>query len=110
MASQNVQIFTDADFKQAVLEASEPVIVDFWAEWCGPCKAMAPTLDELADDNVGKVKIGKLNVDENNGTAMNYGIRGIPTLLFFKNGEVVDQVVGVAPKEAIQQKIDEITG
>ena len=110
MASQNVQIFTDADFKQAVLEAAEPVIVDFWAEWCGPCKAMAPTLDELADDNVGKVKIGKLNVDENNGTAMNYGIRGIPTLLFFKNGEVVDQVVGVAPKEAIQQKIDAIAG
>jgi thioredoxin 1 len=110
MASQNVHIFTDADFKQAVLESAEPVIVDFWAEWCGPCKAMAPTLDELADDNDGKVKIGKLNVDENNGTAMNYGIRGIPTLLFFKNGEVVDQVVGVAPKDAIQQKIDAITG
>jgi thioredoxin len=109
MASQNVQIFTDADFKQVVLEAAEIVIVDFWAEWCGPCKAMGPTLDELADANVGKVKIGKLNVDENNGTAMNYGIRGIPTLLFFKNGEVVDQVVGVAPKEAIQQKIDALS-
>ena len=89
---------TDASFEQDVLNSAEPVVVDFWAEWCGPCKQIAPALEEIASELKGKVKVVKINVDENPGVASQYGIRSIPTLLAFKGGERVDQKVGAAPK------------
>jgi len=89
---------TDASFDAEVLQANEPVVVDFWAEWCGPCKMIAPVLEEIADEMNGKVKIAKLNVDENQQTAMKYGVRSIPTLIMFKNGEPASTQVGAAPK------------
>lgn len=93
---------SDDTFEQEVLKASEPVIVDFWAEWCGPCKTIAPALEELAEEFKGKVKFVKMNVDENPQTPMSYGIRGIPTLIMFKNGEVADQQVGAHPKTTLK--------
>jgi thioredoxin 1 len=104
MAGKYVTL-TDGNFKEEVLESSTPVLVDFWAEWCGPCRVIAPAIEELAEAYDGKVKIGKLNVDEQSNIAGQYGIRSIPTLLFFQNGEVVDQVVGAVPKSAIESKL-----
>ena len=106
MAGTNVQTFTDGDFETTVLKASGPVLVDFWADWCGPCKRLAPTIDQLATDYAGKLTIGKLNVDDNPNTAFKFQIRGIPAVLLFLNGVVVEQVVGLAPKEDFKRVID----
>jgi thioredoxin 1 len=97
--------FTDDSFEDDVLNADQPVLVDFWAEWCGPCRMVGPVVDELAGEYEGKVKIGKVNVDENQ-IATEYGIRSIPSLLIFKNGEVVDQIVGAVPKAQLKKQLD----
>jgi thioredoxin 1 len=106
MASENTLTFTDAEFDQDVLSSDVPVLVDFWAEWCGPCRMMAPTVDAIADQYTGKVKVGKLNVDQNGGTAQRYNIRGIPTILLFKGGQVVEQRVGAIGKTDVEKMIE----
>lgn len=98
--------FTSSNWNEQVLQSDKPVLVDFWAEWCGPCRMIGPIVEEIAKEYDGKAVIGKLNVDENGDIAMNYGIRSIPTLLVFKGGQIVDKVVGAVPKTAITQKID----
>jgi thioredoxin 1 len=103
MAGQDTVVVSDSDFKASVLDSTEPVLVDFWAEWCGPCKAIAPALDDLAARYKGKVKVAKLNVDDNQQTAQTYGIRGIPTLLVFKGGKVVEQIIGAVPKSRLEE-------
>ena len=102
MAGENVLTFTDAGFDSDVLKSDVPVLVDFWAEWCGPCRMMSSTIDAVAAEYAGKAKVGKLNVDDNPGTAGRFQIRGIPTLLIFKNGAVAEQVVGLAAKDKVQ--------
>lgn len=102
MASDKVIQFSDDSFENEVLKSSTPVLVDFWASWCAPCKAISPVIDGLADEYEGKVKIGKLNVDENPATPGQFGVRGIPTLILFKDGQVVDQVVGAVPKNQLE--------
>jgi len=96
---------SDATFDQEVLQSEQPVLVDFWAVWCGPCKAIAPVLEGVATTYAGKLKVAKVNVDENSATPSRYGIRGIPSLLFFKGGKVADQIVGFVPQEVIEEKI-----
>lgn len=105
--SDNVQAVSDANFQVDVIEASktQPVMVDFWAEWCAPCRALSPTVDEIARENAGKLKVVKLNVDENINAAGKFNIRGIPTLLVFKGGQVAEQIVGAVPKEQIVKVI-----
>ncbi len=110
MASDKVKTFTDGDFGEAVLKANEPVLVDFWAEWCGPCLRMAPTVDAIAAEYDGKVVVGKLNIDHNPSTPMTYGIRGIPTLMLFKGGQPVEQIVGLVDKTALKKAIDKHVG
>ncbi len=96
---------TDFNFKEEVLNADVPVLVDFWAPWCGPCKIVAPVLEEIAQEYQGKLKVVKLNTDENEDVAMRYGIRSIPTLGIFKNGQVVDGLIGAVPKQKIENKL-----
>jgi len=107
MAGQNILTFTDASFDQEVLRSEVPVLVDFWAEWCGPCRMMAPTIDVVANDYAGKIKVGKVDVDANGDTAQRYNIRGIPTLLLFKGGRVVEQRVGAVGKSEVQKMLDQ---
>ena len=109
MAVANIVILTEANFPQEVLQSPVPVLVDFWAEWCGPCKMVAPILDELASEYDGKVKIAKVNIDEFQGLATKYGIRAIPTLLVFKDGEVADQIVGLRSKRDFKAKLDRVS-
>jgi thioredoxin 1 len=98
--------FTDSTFDTDVLKSDKLTVVDFWAEWCGPCKALGPVVEQLATDNAGKVNIGKLDVDSNPQVSLKYGIRSIPTILFIKGGQVVDKVVGAVPKSQLQSTID----
>jgi len=97
--------FTDDNFQAEVLSSDKPVLVDFWAEWCGPCKMIAPVVEELAKEYEGTLKVGKVDVDSNQKVSMQFGIRSIPTLLIFKGGRVVDQVIGAVPKRALADKI-----
>ncbi len=105
MASDKVLTFTDDNFDADVLKSDTPVLVDFWATWCAPCKMLAPTIDAIADEFDGKLKVGKVNVDDNPGTPAKYGVRGIPTVILFKGGVVVDQVVGAVPKTQLEALI-----
>jgi len=108
MAGSAVFEVSDATFDQEVLQSEQPVLVDFWAIWCGPCKAIAPIVDELATTFAGKLKVAKVDVDKNAATPSRYGIRGIPALLLFKGGKVVDQIVGYAPREVIEEKLNRV--
>lgn len=97
---------TDENFPKEVLESEKPVLVDFWAAWCGPCRVLAPVIEELASELNGAAKVGKLNVDENPATAQQFGVRSIPTVLFFDKGQLVDSTIGVVPKDALQSKLE----
>ena len=109
MANQNIVSLTQENFPTEVLQSSSPVLVDFWAEWCGPCKMITPILDELAEEYEGRVRIGKVNIDEQQGLAAEYGIRAIPTLLLFQNGQVAEQIVGLKSKQDLKAALDHVT-
>jgi thioredoxin 1 len=104
--SENVTTLTDDNFEDEVLNAEEPVLVDFWATWCGPCRQIAPIIEDLADEFEGRAKVGKVDVDDNPQTAQEYGVRSIPTLLFFKDGEVQETLVGASGKKALKEKLE----
>jgi thioredoxin 1 len=103
----HVKELSDRDFETEVLQSSEPVLIDFWAPWCGPCRMIAPVIEELAGENLGAVKVAKINIDDSPNTAATYGVSSIPTLMLFKGGEVVDRFVGVQPKKRLQEAIDQ---
>jgi thioredoxin 1 len=103
--AQNVVELTDANWESEVINSSVPVLVDFWAPWCGPCRIIAPVIEKLAGEFAGQIKVGKLNTDDNPGVSMRYGIRAIPTIMMFKNGEVVDTRVGVQPEDSLRKMI-----
>jgi thioredoxin len=109
MASPLIVTLTQENFTQQVLQSPAPVLVDFWAEWCGPCKMIAPLLDELADEYDGKIKIGKVNIDEHQGLAAEYGVRAIPTLLVFNKGQVAEQMIGAKSKRDLKASLDRVT-
>ncbi len=106
MAAPNILTLTDSNFKELVVESTQPVLVDFWAEWCGPCKMLGPILEELANEYEGRVKVGKLNIDEFPSIANDFGIRAIPTMLIFKGGQVSEQVVGLRSKRDLKANLD----
>jgi thioredoxin len=106
MATETVQTFTDGNFDETVLKSSEPVLVDFWADWCGPCRRLAPTVDALATEYAGKVTVGKLNVDDNPETGIKFQVLSIPTLLIFKGGQLVESIVGLAHMDVLKKAID----
>ncbi len=106
MVSNGIVEINDDNFDRDVLKSDKPVLIDFWAAWCGPCKALAPIVDEVANSYSGKVKFGKMDVDRNSATPQRYGIRGIPTLLIFKDGKVQEQIVGYVPKETIEKALN----
>jgi len=108
MAGNAVLEVSDATFDQDVLQSEQPVLVDFWAVWCGPCKAIAPIVDDLATAYAGKLKVAKVDVDKNGATPSRYGIRGIPALLIFKGGKVAEQIVGYVPREVIEEKVNRV--
>jgi thioredoxin 1 len=108
MAGLKIINLTQDNFAKEVLESSTPILVDFWAEWCGPCKMIAPMLDELAEEYDGKVKIGKVNIDNEQGLAAEYGVRAIPTLLLFQNGQVTEQIVGLKSKRDLKNSFDKV--
>jgi thioredoxin 1 len=108
MASSAILEVTDGNFDQMVLKSDQPVLIDFWAQWCGPCKALAPIVDEVATSFQGKVKVGKMDVDSSPVTPQRYGVRGIPTLLIFKNGQVQEQIVGYVPRETIEKALNKL--
>jgi thioredoxin len=108
MAGLGVLEVNDANFDQEVVNSEQPVLVDFWAVWCGPCKAIAPIVDSIASAYAGKLKVVKVNVDQNGATPSRYGIRGIPALLFFKGGKIADQIVGYVPQDVIEEKVQRL--
>src|SRR5687768_2626559 len=108
MSANNIVILTAANFEEEVLKSTTPVLVDFWAEWCGPCKMIGPILDELASEYDGRVKIGKVNIDEEQSLATRFGVRAIPTLLIFKDGQVAEQIVGVRSKRDLKANLDKV--
>ena len=105
---EHTQTLSDSNFDESVIKSKVPVLVDFWAEWCGPCRMIAPTVETLAEDYQGKITVGKLNVDDNPNTAMQFGIRSLPTLLLFKDGDVVESIVGMADKTQLQAAVDKV--
>ncbi|MFM1943396.1 MAG: hypothetical protein RI897_2378 [Verrucomicrobiota bacterium] len=109
MASESVLTLTAESFEQEVLKSAVPVLVDFWAEWCGPCKMIGPIVDELASEYEGRAKVGKVNIDEHQGLAVEYGIRAIPTLLIFKEGQVVEQITGLKSKRDLKASLDKVS-
>ncbi len=104
--SEKITILTDENFEQEVVQSDGPVVIDFWAPWCAPCKAIAPIMDALSEEYAGKVKFAKLNVDDNNASAVKFEIRSIPTIMIFRNGQILDQIVGAVPKESVKKLID----
>lgn len=109
MASEHVKEFTDSNFETEVLNSSEPVLVDFWAEWCMPCRALAPTIDKIANEYAGKVKVGKVDTDSNRDVSIKFGIQAIPTVILFKDGQVAQKFVGLKQERDFKAAIDEVT-